>query len=106
MAPVDQPPPINCSIIRRESGNRVQLRGRLTSREAAQGHYSFRVHESGPSGSSNVNQDGPFSAPANTETLVGSASFNLAPNIQLTARLSLQAGGRVYNCEQSDGGSR
>ncbi len=37
MAPVDQAPPIVCSIVQQEIGDRVQLRGRLTSREETQG---------------------------------------------------------------------
>ena len=105
MAPVDQAPPIVCSIVQQEIGDRVQLRGRLTSRVEAQGRYSFRIVKTGPSGSSTVNQGGQFSAPANTETLVGFASFNLEPGARFTAQMSLRVGDRTTLCESSEGGS-
>jgi hypothetical protein len=105
MAPVEQPPPIICSIVQQEIGDRVQLRGRLTSQEGAQGSYSFRIVKTGPSGSSTINQGGPFSAPANKETLVGSASFNLEPGARFTAEFSLRVGDQTIICEQPDGDS-
>ncbi len=106
MAVVEPPPPIICSIVRQESGGRVQLRGRLTSRKETEGNYSFRVVKTGPSGSSTINQGGAFSALANTETQVGFASFNIEPGARFAAEFSLRVGDRTYNCEQPDGGSR
>ena|SRR5665647_1480639 len=106
MAPVEQSPPIICSIVQQEIGDRVQLRGRLTSREEAQGDYSFRIVKTGPSGSSTINQGGPFSAPANTETLVGLASFNLEPGARFTVEFSLRGADQTRICESHDGGSR
>lgn len=106
MAPVDQPPPIICSIVQHEIGDRVELRGRVTSSERTQGHYSLHIVKTGPSGSSTVNQGGAFSAPANTETLVGLASFNLEPGARFTAQMSLRVADQAYSCEQLDGGSR
>jgi hypothetical protein len=106
MAPVDQPPPIRCSIVRQAHGSRVQLHGRLTSPASTHGRYSLHIVKSGPSGSSTVDQRGQFSAAAETETSVGSASFNQAPGVRFVAQLSLQVGGRAYHCEQSDRGSR
>jgi hypothetical protein len=105
MASIEPPQPIVCSIVQQESGNRVELRGSLTSREKAQGHYSFRVSRTGPSGSSIINQAGPFSAPANTRTLVGSAGFDREPHARLTALLTLHVGGRTYHCAQPKGGA-
>ncbi|MGD1038812.1 MAG: curli-like amyloid fiber formation chaperone CsgH [Roseiarcus sp.] len=106
MAPVDQAPPIVCSIIQQEIGDRVQLRGRLMSRDEAQGRYSLRIVKTGPSGSSTISQGGPFSAPANTETLVGLASFNLEPGGRFTAQMSLRVGDRTVLCAQPSGGSQ
>ncbi len=106
MAPVDQPPPIVCSIVQQEIGDRVELRGRLTSDKETQGRYSLRIVKTGPSGSSVVNQGGAFSAAANTETLVGLASFNLEPGARFTAQMSLRVADQAYRCGQLDGGSR
>jgi hypothetical protein len=105
MAPVDQAPPIVCSIVQQEIGDRVQLRGRVMSGEETQGRYTFRIVKTGPSGSSTVSQGGAFAAPANRETLVGLASFNLEPGAQFAAQMSLQIGDRTVLCESSEGGS-
>jgi hypothetical protein len=105
MAILDQPPSIMCSIVQQEIGDRLQLRGRLTGAHEAQGHYSLRIVKTGPSGSSTINQGGPFSAPANTETLVGFASFNMEPGARFTAEFSLRVGDQTYICESRDGGS-
>jgi hypothetical protein len=102
---VDQAPAIVCSIVQEEIGDRVQLRGRLTSREETQGRYSLRIVKTGPSGSSTISQGGAFSASANKETLVGLASFNLEPGAQFTAQMSLRVGDRTMLCQSSEGGS-
>jgi len=106
MAPVDQPPAIVCSIVQEEIGDRLQLRGRVIAVQQTQGNFSLRVVKSGSSGSSTIAQSGTFSAPANAETLLGSASFNLEPGAHFTAELSLQVGEQTYNCESHDEGSR
>jgi hypothetical protein len=106
MAPVAQPPPIICSIVQQETGDRVQLRGRLTSQTETRGNYSLRIVKTGPSGSSTINQGGPFTAPANQETLVGSAGFSLEPGARFTAEFSLRVGDHTYTCDQPDGGSQ
>jgi hypothetical protein len=105
MAALDQPPSIICSIVQQEIGDRLQLRGRLTGAQEAQGHYSLRIVRTGPSGSSTINQGGRFSAPANTETLVGFASFNMEPGARYTAEFSLRVSDQTYVCESRDGGS-
>jgi hypothetical protein len=49
MAALDQPPPIICSIVQEEIGNRVQLGGRVISRQETQGNFSLCVIKNGPS---------------------------------------------------------
>jgi hypothetical protein len=43
MLPLDQPPPIVCSIVERHVGQRVQIRGRAVGSEKAQGIFSLQV---------------------------------------------------------------
>ena len=106
MAPVDQPPAVICSIDQREIGDRLQLRGRLVGTQKTQGNFSLRVVKTGPSGSSTIAQSGTFSTPANTETLLGFATFNMEPGARFTAEFSLRVGEQTYTCELRDGGSR
>lgn len=105
MAPVDQAPPIVCSIVQQEIGDRVKLRGRVMSQDASEGRYSLRIAKTGSSGSSTISQGGLFTAPANTETLVGLASFNLEPGARFAAQMSLQIGDRTVLCEETNGGA-
>ena len=106
MAPVDQPPAIVCSIVQEEIGDHLQLRGRVVAARNTQGNFSLRVVKTGSSGSSTIAQSGTFSTPANAETLLGSARFNLEPGAHFTAELSLQVGEQTYSCESRDQGSR
>jgi hypothetical protein len=106
MTPLDQPPPIICSIVKQEGHERVQLRGRLVGRETAKGTFSLRVEKSGPSGSSTIAQSGTFSTAPNQEKLVGLASFNMEPSAHYKAELSLRVGNQVYKCESREGESR
>lgn len=106
MGPVDQPPPVICSIVEQEIGDRLQLRGRLIGTKKTQGNFSLRIVKAGPSGSSTIAQSGTFSTPANTETLVGFASFNKEPGARFTAEFSVQVGEQTYTCESRDAGSR
>ena len=71
--------------------HRTQLRGCVIGRQKTQGNFSRRVIKTGPSGSSTTAQSGTFSTPANAETLVGMASFNMEP------------GGALYRTPQPPG---
>jgi len=95
-----------CSIVQEELGNRLELRGRVVGPQKAEGNFALSVVKTGPSGSSTIAQSGTFSAPANAETLLGYASFNMEPGAHFTAQLSLQVGQQTYNCESHDKGSR
>lgn len=103
---MDQPPPIICSIVEHEAGDRLQLRGRIIGTQDAQGSFSLRVVKISPSGSSTMSQSGTFSAAANRETFVGLASFNMESGARFTAEFSLQVGAKTYTCESGDGGSK
>jgi hypothetical protein len=83
MPALDQPPPIICSIVQEQIGNRLQLHGRAIGRQETQGNFSLRVIKIGQSGSSSTAQSGTFSTQANAETLVGMASFNMEPEAHL-----------------------
>jgi isoquinoline 1-oxidoreductase alpha subunit len=65
-AAVDQSPPIICSIVQEGIGNRLQLRGRVISRQETQ---RLHVIKNGPSDSSTIAQSRTFSTSANAETL-------------------------------------
>ena len=103
MAPIDQSPPIACSIVEQSSAQGVQLRGRLMSQEAVQGRYWFRILKTGPSGSSTINQSGAFAASANAETQVGFADFSLEPGADFTVEFRLLVGDQAYRCARSHG---
>lgn len=105
MAPVDQPPAIVCSIVEEKIGDHLRLRGRLIGTQKTHGSFFLRVVKTGSSGSSTITQSGTFSTPANTETLVGSARFNMEPGARFTAELSLRVGEQTYSCESRNGGS-
>jgi hypothetical protein len=105
MAALDQPPPIICSIVQEEIGNRLQLRGRVISRQQTQGNYSLHVTKNGPSGSSTIAQSGTFSTSANAEAMLGLASFNMEPAAHFRANFSLRVGEQTYSCELRDGGA-
>ena len=44
--------------------------------------------------------------PANKETLVGFASFNMEQGAHFTADFSLRVGEQTYTCKSGDGGPR
>ena len=106
MSPIDQPPPIVCSIIRQDIGDRLQVRGRVIGKPEAQGDFSLQIVKSGPSGSSTMSQSGTFSIPKNREKLLGLATFNMATEDHFTAELSLRVDGQTYTCKSSDKNSQ
>lgn len=106
MTAVDQPPVIECAVHQDEAGGRLRLRGRLVSSRDASGTYSLRIVKSGPSGSSNINMGGAFSATANVETFVGLANFNVEPGAKYKAEFNLNVGQQAYACVSGDGGSK
>ena len=103
MAGIDQPPAIVCSVVREQAGDRLQIRGRLVGQEDFEGTYSLKIKKDGPSGSSSVNQGGPFSAAANNEIFVGLASFNTEPGATFVTELTLHIGDKTYTCGSPDG---
>jgi hypothetical protein len=102
MAPIDQPPPIVCSIIQQDVGNRLQIRGRVIGRQGAHGNFSLQIVKTGPSGSSNLSQSGTFSIPENREKLLGLATFNMTPKDHFTANLTIHLNGQIFTCKSTD----
>ncbi len=49
--------PLQCEIRKIDAGNSVELTGIITSSAAVAGNFRFLVTKSGPSGSSNINQE-------------------------------------------------
>jgi hypothetical protein len=105
MAAIDQPPTVVCSVVREQTGDRLQIRGRLIGQEDLRGTYSLRIRKIGPSGSSTVNQGGPFSASANAESFVGLANFNTEPGTTIVAEFSLLVGDQTHVCASGGGES-
>jgi hypothetical protein len=103
MAAVDQSPPIVCVVVRDEAGDRLRLRGKIVSRDERQGTYSFHVVKAGPAGTSNIKMGGRFTAPANVETFVGLANFNVEPGATYNTDFSVTVGDRVYRCSPPSG---
>jgi len=101
----DQPPGIVCSVLEETTGSAVRLRGRVNGPEDISGTYSFQISKSGPAGSSTISQGGNVSAPANTETFLGSTTLSVEPGARYTVRLTINVNGSVHTCT-SDKGDR
>lgn len=99
MAAIDQPPAIACSVVREQSGGRMQICGRLVSRADVSGIYSLQIKKAGPSGSSSVSQGGPFAASAEQELFVGNATFNSDPETKFVVEFSIRVGDHTVSCE-------
>jgi hypothetical protein len=106
MAGIDQaPPPIICTLAQETVGSSVQLRGRVVSQQDAHGEYHLKVIKTGPSGSTNLNQSGAFSATANTETYVGSTRIGLEQGAEYQVQFLIVVNGTTYQCS-APGGAR
>ena len=104
MAVIDQsPPPIVCTLAQDSFDGGVRLRGRVVSEQDAHGEYRLKVRKTGPSGSTNLNQKGPFSAPANTETYVGSTNISLEQGAQYEVQFVIEVSGKTYQCTAPSG---
>jgi|SRR5215469_10065471 hypothetical protein len=104
MAVVDQsPPPIVCTLAQDSIGGGVRLRGRVVSQQDAHGEYRLKVKKTGPSGSTNLNQKGAFSALANTETYVGSTNISLEQGAQYEVQFAIEVNGKTYQCAAPSG---
>ena len=106
MLPLDQPPPIVCSIVQQHVGDRVQVRGRVVSSQEAQGDFSLQVIKSGSSGASTINQSGTFSIHAGREKFLGLAVFNIEQGVHFGAELRVRVDKQTYTCKTSDLGSQ
>lgn len=100
MAVVDLPPGIVCSVVSQEIGDRLEVRGRVLSPQVLHGSYVLQIKRNGPSGSSSIKQGGAFDAPADKETFLGLASFNVEPGVTVSTDFSLQIENGVKRCTE------
>ena len=98
-----QPPGIVCSVLEEASGSGVRLRGRVNGPGDITGTYSFQITKTGPAGSSTISQGGQVSAPAHTETFLGSATLSVEPGASYTARLTINVNGNAFTCTSNQG---
>jgi hypothetical protein len=104
MVVIDQsPPPIVCTLAEDSVSGGVRLRGRVVSQQDAHGEYRLKVKKIGPSGSTNLNQKGAFSAPAKTETYVGSTNISLEQGAQYEVQFAIDVDGKTYQCTAPGG---
>ncbi|SRR5579871_1420614 len=98
-----QPPAIVCSVLEEAAGSTVRLRGRVNGPDDVNGTYSFKISKSGPAGTSTISQGGKVSAPANTDTFLGSTTLSIEPGASYTVLLTIDVNGRVLTCASEKG---
>ena len=82
----------------------VHLHGVIIATRDITGQFNLRVMKTCPSGMANLSQAGTFSASANRKVTVGQSTISVEPDVEYTASLEIEAGGRTYKCRA--GGER
>lgn len=88
--------PTQCSVQTTINGNTQSLHGVILSDVDANGTYQFSVRSSGPSGSSNINQGGNFTARAAEPVIVGQVQLNASA--RTTVNFTVTLGDRTIDC--------
>ncbi|WP_156458259.1 curli-like amyloid fiber formation chaperone CsgH [Devosia epidermidihirudinis] len=88
--------PTQCSIQTTLNGNVQSLQGIILSDVNANGTYQFSVRSSGPSGSSNINQGGNFTARAAEPVIVGQVQLNASA--KTTVSFTVTLGNKTIDC--------
>ena len=95
--------PLRCEIEVEEFGSGVQLQGVVFSKLATVGAYDLQVSASGSGGSSNISQQGDFSAEANEPARLGIIQLRNDGG-SYKAKLRVMWNGEEVSCEKRIGG--
>lgn len=87
-----------CAIEANAHGGMVEIAGVLDSDVAMSGSYRFEVVSSGPSGNSNINQGGAFTANPGDNVTLGKVTLG-NPGAVYDVRLTVSTAGSDYVCE-------
>lgn len=91
--------PTVCGINATSNGGMTALQAAFTSDVAVTGSYQFKVVSSGPGGSSNISQGGPFAAPANQTVTLGQVAINDGATYNVV--FTVNANGVDLDCSQT-----
>jgi len=97
------PGPVQCEIRTSGANGVVALEGVVRSDVAVSGSYSFRVRSTGPSGGSNIQQGGAFTAGPDNAVTVG--RMTLGGNAVYEATLEISAGAASVQCAERISGA-
>ncbi|WDR02160.1 curli-like amyloid fiber formation chaperone CsgH [Devosia algicola] len=90
---------LRCGLETTTSNGTVALEARLVSPTDLSGTYRLSIISSGPSGRSNINQGGGFSARANEDVVLGRVSLN--SNAKSNVDFEVSANGATIDCTDS-----
>lgn len=93
--------PAECQLRTKGSRSSSTLEAVLFARAAIAGEYALTIETSGPNGSSDISQGGPFAAAAGETQILSASDFSLEGGTRIKATLTIKAmNGRVL-CTQT-----
>jgi hypothetical protein len=96
--------PLACEIAATETGRQVEFQGLVAASSALSGRYRLEIEKSGPSGSVTSRQIGNFTAEPARSLPVGRMVISVEPGASYEAALTIEAGGRSYECQKQGSG--
>lgn len=87
-----------CGVSTMTEGRMMSVEAILHSPEAMTGEYRFALKSAGPGGSSNIRQDGAFSAIAAETLSLGKVALNAGSHIEID--FTITSGGKKFDCSQ------
>ena len=95
--------PNRCEIVAEKHGAGVSIIGLYFAAKALEGEYSFRVHGTGRSGSTEISQGGAFSAGPAQPVEIGQVMLG-GSGASYQASPVVKAAGKTWRCDQRIGG--
>jgi len=90
---------MNCDIVKVETPSSIELVGKVSSSEPAEGSYHFVIEKQGPSGRSDITQSGDFLIGAGDgEEEVGRVTLDMDPSAFYVAHLVIEWSGGEIDC--------
>ena len=84
----------SCDIEVKRTSHGIRITPVVRADRAMAGEYSLAITKSGASGSSDINQGGPFDAARNEEVALSASEFSLERGDRFRAVLKVRSGGR------------
>ena len=96
--------PLACEIAATESGRQIEFQGLVAASSALSGQYRLEIEKSGPSGSVTSRQSGNVTTDPVSPRAVGRMMISVEPGASYKAILTVEAGGRSYECQKQGSG--